>query len=199
MRLIVPLDVASSTTGFPRLVPLFGANAAGISSSEVEVFLCCASLRGRLFFQARFHHRNSLLTPSVTPQRMSDCVLFPASTSRIRVGSSWAGKESYLSLVDGTCTHIRPRVQPFPIVGLGWLAYVRTDYRDSANNESHSPTPLVFKTVLNGFPLHGSSMIRHIVMCTSQLNHLRLFFHRGSVCVISEDFCTRLFLPNFWG
>ena len=26
----------------------------------------------------------------------------------------------------------------FSMVGLGWLAYVRTEYRDSANNESHS-------------------------------------------------------------
>ena len=42
-------------------------------------------------------------------------------------------------------------------------------------------------------------MIRHIVMCTSQLNHLRLSFHRGSVYVVSEDFCIRLYLPNFWG
>ena len=23
------------------------------------------------------------------------------------------------------------------MIGLGWLAYVRADYRDSANNESH--------------------------------------------------------------
>ena len=49
----------------------------------------------------------------------------------------WADRDSYLSLADGTYTHIRPRVQPFSMVGLGWLAYVRTDYRDSANNESH--------------------------------------------------------------
>ncbi len=97
---------------------------------------------------------------SLSKQPFRVALLFPASTSRIRVGSSWAGKESYLSLVDGTCTHIRPRVQPFPIVGLGWLAYVRTVYRDSANNESHSPIPLVFKTVRNSFPLHGSSMVR---------------------------------------
>ncbi|WP_217385696.1 hypothetical protein, partial [Dolichospermum sp. UHCC 0259] len=62
---------------------------------------------------------------------MSDYALFPALTSRNRVGSSWAGRESYLSLVDGACTHIRPRVQPFSIARLGWLAYVRTDYRDS--------------------------------------------------------------------
>ena len=48
-----------------------------------------------------------------------------------------ADRESYLSLVDGTCTHIRPRVQPSSIARLGWLAYVRTGYRDSANNESH--------------------------------------------------------------
>ena len=68
---------------------------------------------------------------------MSDCVLYLASTSRNRVGSSWADRESYLSLVDGTFTHIRPRVQPFSMIGLGWLAYVRTDYRDSTNNESH--------------------------------------------------------------
>ena len=54
----------------------------------------------------------------------------------------WAGRESYLSLVDGTFTHIRPRVQPFSMLGLGWLAYVRTDYRDSANNESHSLSTL---------------------------------------------------------
>ncbi|MDB9438491.1 hypothetical protein PN450_17190, partial [Dolichospermum lemmermannii CS-548] len=47
-------------------------------------------------------------------------------------------RESYLSLADGTFTHIRPRVQPFSMIGLGWLAYVRTDYRDLANNESHS-------------------------------------------------------------
>ena len=24
------------------------------------------------------------------------------------------------------------------MIGLGWLAYVRTDYRDSTNNESHN-------------------------------------------------------------
>jgi len=69
---------------------------------------------------------------------MSDCVLFPALTSRNRVGLSWADRESYLSLVDGTFTHIKPRVQPFSMIGLGWLAYVRTDCRDSANNESHN-------------------------------------------------------------
>ncbi|MDD1438182.1 hypothetical protein MEN24_17885, partial [Dolichospermum sp. ST_sed10] len=65
------------------------------------------------------------------------CVLFPASPSRNRVWSVWADRESYLSLADGIFTHIRPRVQPFSMIGLGWLAYVRTDYRDSANNESH--------------------------------------------------------------
>jgi hypothetical protein len=97
------------------------------------------------------------LTPSVIPQRMSDCVLFPASTSRNRVGSSWAGRESYLSLVDGTCTHIRPRVQPFPVVGFGWLVYVRTEYRDSTNNESHyhsyyAPTGLAPQTVIYYLP-----------------------------------------------
>jgi hypothetical protein len=100
-------------------------------------FLSCVLLQIRLLFEALFHHRNSPLTPSVTPQRMSDCVLFPASISRNRVGSSWADRESYLSLVDGTYTRIRPRVQPFSIARLGWLAYVRTDYRDSANNEPH--------------------------------------------------------------
>jgi Na+-transporting NADH:ubiquinone oxidoreductase subunit NqrE len=29
------------------------------------------------------------------------------------------------------------------MVGLGWLVYVRTDYRDSTNNESHSISCLV--------------------------------------------------------
>ena len=67
------------------------------------------------------------------------------------------------------------------------------------NSASSSRNSLVFKTVLNSFPLHGSSMNRHIVMCTSQLNHPQLSFHRGSVCVISGDFYIRLCLPNFWG
>ena len=44
----------------------------------------------------------------------------------------WAGKESCLSLAEGTCTLIRPKVQP-----CGWKCYVRTDYRDSHFNESH--------------------------------------------------------------
>jgi len=56
-----------------------------------------------------------------------------------------ADRESYLSLVDGTCTHIRPRVQPFSMIGLGWLAYVRAVYRDSANNESHPPLHSMFE------------------------------------------------------
>jgi hypothetical protein len=29
------------------------------------------------------------------------------------------------------------------MIGLGWLAYVRTDYRDSANNESHFYSPII--------------------------------------------------------
>ena len=49
---------------------------------------------------------------------MSDCALFPASLSRNRVWSVWAGKESHLSLVDGAFTRIRPRVQPFPFLEL---------------------------------------------------------------------------------
>ncbi len=52
---------------------------------------------------------------------MSDCVLFPASLSKNRAWSVWADRESYLSLVEGTCTPIRPRVQP-----CGWKSYVRT-------------------------------------------------------------------------
>ena len=108
---------------------------------------------------------------------MSDCVLFPASTSRNRVGSSWAGRESYLSLVDGTFTHIKPRVQPFSISRLGWLAYVRTVYRDSANNESHSLSTLgkdafdfpVFKPPFKRFGADsqsGSSYSwRYIIYC----------------------------------
>ena len=31
----------------------------------------------------------------------------------------------------------------FSMIGLGWLAYVRTDYRDSANNESHFYSPII--------------------------------------------------------
>jgi len=30
------------------------------------------------------------------------------------------------------------------MIGLGWLAYVRTDYRDSANNESHFFNPTLY-------------------------------------------------------
>ncbi|MEG3968706.1 hypothetical protein QUA00_13925 [Microcoleus sp. T2B6] len=52
---------------------------------------------------------------------MSDCVLFPASLSKNRAWSVWADRESYLSLVEGTCTLISPRVQP-----CGWKRYVRT-------------------------------------------------------------------------
>ena len=37
---------------------------------------------------------------------MSDCALFPASTARNRVGSSWADEESVLSLDGGTYTLI---------------------------------------------------------------------------------------------
>jgi hypothetical protein len=42
-------------------------------------------------------------------------------------------------------------------------------------------------------------MNRHIVMCTSQLNHPQLSFHRGSVDVISGDFYNHLCPPSFWG
>jgi len=63
---------------------------------------------------------------------MSGCVLFPASLSKNRAWSVWAGRESCLSLAEGTCTLIRPKVQP-----CGWKCYVRTDYRDSHFNESH--------------------------------------------------------------
>ncbi|MEG4373630.1 hypothetical protein QUB29_29725, partial [Microcoleus sp. B4b_D2] len=51
---------------------------------------------------------------------MSDCVLFPASLSKNRAWSVWADRESYLSLAEGTCTLIKPRVQP-----CGWKRYVR--------------------------------------------------------------------------
>ena len=37
---------------------------------------------------------------------MSGCALFPASSSRYRVWSMWADRESYLSLVGGTFTRI---------------------------------------------------------------------------------------------
>ena len=33
------------------------------------------------------------------------------------------------------------------MIGLGWLAYVRADYRDSANNESHNF--LIFVNIFN--------------------------------------------------
>src|SRR4028119_1207767 len=63
---------------------------------------------------------------------MSGCVLFPASLSKNRAWSVWAGRESCLSLAEGTCTLIRPKVQP-----CGWKRYVRTNCRDSRFNESH--------------------------------------------------------------
>ncbi|MEG4397335.1 hypothetical protein [Microcoleus sp. BROC3] len=52
---------------------------------------------------------------------MSDCVLFPASLSKNRAWSVWADRESCLSLAEGICTLISPRVQP-----CGWKRYVRT-------------------------------------------------------------------------
>ncbi|MGM3309611.1 hypothetical protein ACSQ6I_27130 [Anabaena sp. WFMT] len=73
----------------------------------------------------------------IMPNLVFAIPLFRGDVQKTPVGSSWADRESYLSLVDGTFTHIRPRVQPFSMIGLGWLAYVRTDYRDSANIESH--------------------------------------------------------------
>jgi len=33
----------------------------------------------------------------------------------------------------------------FSMFGLGWLAYVRTDYRDSTNNESHKDSLMQLK------------------------------------------------------
>lgn len=35
---VVPLDVANSTTGFPRLLPLLDVCSAGMNSSEVRDF-----------------------------------------------------------------------------------------------------------------------------------------------------------------
>lgn len=35
---VVPLDVANSTTGFPRLLPLLAVCSAGMNSSEVRDF-----------------------------------------------------------------------------------------------------------------------------------------------------------------
>src|SRR4028119_1247280 len=52
---------------------------------------------------------------------MSDCA-FELHSPRIELSLSvWADRESYLSLAFGTCTLIRPRVQP-----CGWNSYVRT-------------------------------------------------------------------------
>src|ERR687885_270828 len=62
---------------------------------------------------------------------MSGCV-FQLHSPRIERASVWAGRESCLSLAEGTCTLIRPKVQP-----CGWKRYVRTDCRDSRFNESH--------------------------------------------------------------
>ncbi len=39
------------------------------------------------------------------------------------------------------------------MIGLGWLAYVRTDYRDSANNESHSGTLRVARSRRVRYPI----------------------------------------------
>ncbi|MEG4121911.1 hypothetical protein QUA43_31180, partial [Microcoleus sp. N9_B4] len=66
---------------------------------------------------------------------MSDCALFPASLSENRARSVWAGKESCLSLAEGTCTLITPRVQP-----CGWKRYVRafTVIYVSTNRTNHS-------------------------------------------------------------
>ena len=49
---------------------------------------------------------------------MSDSALFPASPSRKRVWSVWAGQESQLNLLDRIFTCIRPRVQPLLLLDL---------------------------------------------------------------------------------
>ncbi|HEY9302443.1 MAG TPA: hypothetical protein VIQ31_39985, partial [Phormidium sp.] len=54
--------------------------------------------------------------------------------------SVWADRESYLSLAFGTCTLIRPRVQP-----CGWKRYVRafTVIHVSTNRTKSPHTPLL--------------------------------------------------------
>src|SRR4028118_614892 len=71
---------------------------------------------------------------------MSDCALFPASLSKNRAWSVWADRESYLSLAEGTCTLIKPRVQP-----CSWKRYVRafTVIHVSTNRTKSPHTPLL--------------------------------------------------------
>ena len=85
---------------------------------------------------------------------MSDCVLFPASLSKNRAWSVWADRESYLSLAEGAYTLIRPRVQP-----CGWKRYVRTDYRDSRFNESHSTFPFWREMTIRFYRRRNSAVV----------------------------------------
>jgi hypothetical protein len=90
-----------------------------LNSSKVRILVLCPALV-LVAFLGYVSPWELPVSTSVISQQMSDCALFPASPSRYRVWSVWADRDSYLSLVDGTFTHIRPRVQPLSMTGLGW-------------------------------------------------------------------------------
>ncbi len=87
------------------------------------------------FFRLYFTVEKLPISTSVTPQRMSDCALFPASPPENRVRLVWADRDSHLSLVGGTLTRISPRVQPSPflvlvgevVYGLGTVIHLTTN------------------------------------------------------------------------
>ena len=115
------------------------------------------------FSRLSFHHRNSPLTP-VLPH--IGCLIASCSqlhSPRIERASVWADRESYLSLVEGACTLIRPKVQP-----CGWKCYVRTDYRDSHFNESHKRLYSAFVVLCFEIPPLNTPQISRIILALSQ-------------------------------
>ena len=77
--LIVPLGVANSTTGFPRLLPLSDQYAAGIMLQWSQDFAVVSCSMFGCFSRLVFHRGNSPLAP-VSPH--NGCLIMPCSQLR---------------------------------------------------------------------------------------------------------------------
>jgi hypothetical protein len=88
------------------------------------------------FFRHLFFRRNSLLAPVSTHNGSLVAPCSQLQPPKNRVQSLWAGKESSMNLAGRAFTYIGLLVQGYFRCS-PWVAYVRTDYRDSATNESH--------------------------------------------------------------
>ncbi|MBR8838160.1 MAG: hypothetical protein DSM106950_30200 [Stigonema ocellatum SAG 48.90 = DSM 106950] len=146
-------------------------NAAGIISSGVEVYNFVPRPGVGCFFRLCFHALGLLISASVNPQRLSDCALSPASSSRNRVWSTWADRESHLNLVDGTFTRIRPEVQPLMTViccQVGGVMYgLDTVIHPTTNRTSFHHT--VWQTIVYSMADNSIQYGRQECICGVQL------------------------------